>query len=174
MDTSRKGALSSLSIFGDSLQDINKRIGYILNRQRIMKQTFQKITLVAFLILVAFLALFFTLIWTNSLFGENGGWAEREGIIDKLTIFIFYADMPVLLVASITSIISFFKRGHIWAPITKGIVINIIVWLVLLVLIFLAFASDIKSTIQSILIVGFVAWMILQIPKMVKALIDYK
>ena len=139
-----------------------------------MKQTFQKITLVAFLILVAFLALFFTLIWTNSLFGENGGWAEREGIIDKLTIFIFYADMPVLLVASITSIISFFKRGHIWAPITKGIVINIIVWLVLLVLIFLAFASDIKSTIQSILIVGFVAWMILQIPKMVKALIDYK
>ena len=137
-----------------------------------MKQTFQKITLVAFLILVAFLALFFTLIWTNSLFGENGGWAEREGIIDKLTIFIFYADMPVLLVASITSIISFFKRGHIWAPITKGIVINIIVWLVLLVLIFLVFASDIKSTIQSILIVGFVAWMILQIPKMVKALID--
>ena len=139
-----------------------------------MKQTFQKITLVAFLILVAFLALFFTLIWTNSLFGENGGWAEREGIIDKLIIFIFYADMPVLLVASITSIISFFKRGHIWAPITKGIVINIIVWLVLLVLIFLVFASDIKSTIQSILIVGFVAWMILQIPKMVKALIDYK
>ena len=137
-----------------------------------MKQTFQKITLVAFLILVAFLALFFTLIWTNSLFGENGGWAEREGIIDKLTIFIFYADMPVLLVASITSIISFFKRGHIWAPITKGIVINIIVWLVLLVLIFLVFASDIKSTIQSILIVALVAWMILQIPKMVKALID--
>ena len=138
-----------------------------------MKQTFQKITLVAFLILVSFLALFFTLLWTNSLFWD-GGWEEREGIIDKLTIFIFYADMPVLLVASITSIISFFKRGHIWAPITKGIVINIIVWLVLLVLIFLAFASDIKSTIQSILIVGLVAWMILQIPKMVKALIDYK
>ena len=91
-----------------------------------MKQIFQKITLVAFLILVAFLALFFTFLWTNSLFG-NGGWEEREGIIDKLTIFIFYADMPVLLVASITSIISFFKRGHIWAPITKGIVINIIV-----------------------------------------------
>ena len=137
-----------------------------------MKQTFQKITLVAFLILVAFLALFFTLIWTSSLFGENGGWAMREGILDKLTIFIFYVDMPLLSAASITSIISFFKRGHIWAPITKGIVINIIVWLVLLVLIFLAFASDIKSTIQSILIVGFVAWMILQIPKMVKALID--
>ena len=139
-----------------------------------MKQTFQKITLVAFLILVAFLALFFTLLWTNSLFGDNGGWEMREEIIDKLTIFIFYADMPGLLVASITSIISFFKRGHIWAPITKGIVINIIVWLVLLVLIFLVFASDIKSTIQSILIVGLVAWMILQIPKMVKALIDYK
>ena len=145
-----------------------------MNRQRIMKQTFQKITLVAFLILVAFLALFFTLIWTSSLFGENGGWAMREGILDKLTIFIFYADMPLLSAASITSIISFFKRGHIWAPITKGIVINIIVWLVLLVLIFLVFASDIKSTIQSILIVGLVAWMILQIPKMVKALIDYK
>ena len=145
-----------------------------MNRQRIMKQTFQKLTLVAFLILVAFLALFFTLIWTSSLFGENGGWAMREGILDKLTIFIFYADMPLLSVASITSIISFFKRGHIWAPITKGIVINIIVWLVLLALIFLVFASDIKSTIQSILIVGFVAWMILQIPKMVKALIDYK
>lgn len=145
-----------------------------MNRQRIMKQTFQKITLVAFLILVAFLALFFTLIWTSSLFGENGGWAMREGILDKLTIFIFYADMPLLSAASITSIISFFKRGHIWAPITKGIVINIIVWLVLLVLIFLVFASDIKSTIQSILIVGLVAWMILQIPKMVKALVDYK
>ena len=139
-----------------------------------MKQTFQKITLVAFLILVAFLALFFTLIWTNSLFGENGGWAEREGIIDKLTIFIFYADMPLLLAASITSVISFFKSGHIWIPMTKGIVINIIVWLVLLALIFLVFASDIKSTIQSILIVALVAWMILQIPKMVKALIDYK
>ena len=139
-----------------------------------MKQIFQKITLVAFLILVAFLALFFTLIWTSSLFGENGGWAMREGILDKLTIFIFYADMPLLSAASIASIISFFKRGHIWAPITKGIVINIIVWLVLLVLIFLVFASDIKSTIQSILIVGLVAWMILQIPKMVKALIDYK
>ena len=139
-----------------------------------MKQTFQKIAIVTFLILVAFLSLFFTYLWTNSLFGDNGGWEMREEIIDKLTIFIFYADMPVLLLASITSIISFFKRGHIWAPITKGIVINIIVWLVLLVLIFLVFASDIKSTIQSILIVGFVAWMILQIPKMVKALIDYK
>jgi hypothetical protein len=139
-----------------------------------MKQIFQKIAIVTFLILVAFLSLFFTYFWTNSLFGENGGWAMREGILDKLTIFIFYADMPLLSAASITSIISFFKRGHIWAPITKGIVINIIVWLVLLVLIFLAFASDIKSTIQSILIVGLVAWMILQIPKMVKALIDYK
>jgi hypothetical protein len=137
-----------------------------------MKQTFQKIAIVTFLILVAFLSLFFTYFWTNSLFGENGGWAMREGILDKLTIFIFYADMPLLSAASITSIISFFKRGHIWAPITKGIVINIIVWLVLLILIFLAFASDIKSTIQSILIVGLVAWMILQIPKMVKALID--
>jgi hypothetical protein len=137
-----------------------------------MKQIFQKIAIVTFLILVAFLSLFFTYFWTNSLFGENGGWAMREGILDKLTIFIFYADMPLLSAASITSIISFFKRGHIWAPITKGIVINIIVWLVLLVLIFLAFASDIKSTIQSILIVGLVAWMILQIPKMVKALID--
>ena len=139
-----------------------------------MKQRLQKIAIVTFLILVAFLSLFFTYLWTNSLFGDNGGWEMREEIIDKLTIFIFYADMPVLLVASITSIISFFKRGHIWAPITKGIVINIIVWLVLLALIFLVFASDIKSTIQSILIVALVAWMILQIPKMVKALIDYK
>ena len=138
-----------------------------------MKQRLQKIAIVTFLILVAFLSFFFTYFWTNSLFGD-GGWAEREGIIDKLTIFIFYADMPVLLTASITSIISFIKRGHIWAPITKGIVINIIVWLVLLALIFLVFASDIKSTIQSILIVALVAWMILQIPKMVKALIDYK
>ena len=138
-----------------------------------MKQTFQKITLVTFLILVAYLSLFFTYFWTNSLFWD-GGWAMREGILDKLTIFIFYADMPLLSAASITSIISFFKRGHIWAPITKGIAINIIVWLVLLVLIFLVFASDIKSTIQSILMVGLVAWMILQIPKMVKALIDYK
>ena len=120
------------------------------------------------------LSLFFTYLWTNSLFGDNGGWEMREEIIDKLTIFIFYADMPVLLTASITSIISFIKRGHIWVPITKGIVINIIVWLVLLALIFLVFASDIKSTIHSILIVALVAWMILQIPKMVKALIDYK
>ena len=92
-----------------------------------MKQTFQKIAIVTFLILVAFLSLFFTYLWTNSLFGDNGGWEMREEIIDKLTIFIFYADMPVLLVASITSIISCFKRGYIWAPITKGIVINIIV-----------------------------------------------
>ena len=82
--------------------------------------------------------------------------------------------MPLLLAASITSVISFFKSGHIWIPMTKGIVINIIVWLGLLVLIFLVFASDIKSTIQNILIVAMVAWMILQIPKMVKALIDYK
>ena len=139
-----------------------------------MKQRLQKIAIVTFLILVAFLSLFFTCLWTNSLFGDNGGWEMREEIIDKLAIFIFYADMPVLLTASITSIISFIKRGHIWAPITKGIVINIIVWLVLLALIFLVFASDIKSTIQSILIVALVAWMILQIPKMVKALIDYK
>jgi hypothetical protein len=78
-----------------------------------MKQRLQKIAIVTFLILVAFLSLFFTYFWTNSLFGENGGWAMREGILDKLTIFIFYADMPLLSAASITSIISFFKRPDI-------------------------------------------------------------
>ena len=139
-----------------------------------MKQTFQKITLVAFWILVALLALYLTVICGFNLFQEDGRFSLTEGFIVKFIIFIIYADMPLLFAAGITSVISFFKRGHIWAPITKGIVINIIVWLVLLVLIFLVFASDIKSTIQSILIVGFVAWMILQIPKMVKALIDYK
>ena len=135
-----------------------------------MKQTFQKITLVAFLILVALLALFFIILSGYALFGDGGTWSEREGLIEKSIPLIYYADMLILFAASITSIISFFKKGHIWAPITKGIVINVIVWLVLLGLIMYAFGSDIKSTIQSILIVGLLALMILQIPKMVKAI----
>ena len=103
-------------------------------------------------------------------FGDGGTWSEREGLIEKSIPLIYYADMLILFAASITSIISFFKRGHIWVPITKGIVINVIVWLVLLGLIMYAFGSDIKSTIQSILIVGLLALMILQIPKIIKAI----
>lgn len=76
-----------------------------------MKQTFQKITLVAFLILVSFLALFCTLLWTHALFGENGSWSLREGVIDKFISFIFYADMPLLLALALLALYHSLRGG---------------------------------------------------------------
>ena len=83
-----------------------------------MKHKFQKIAIFTFLVLVALLALYLTIIFGFMLFQEDGRFSLIEGFIVKFIILILYADMPLLFAAGITSIISFFKRGHIWVPIT--------------------------------------------------------
>ena len=122
----------------------------------------------SFLIIGTLLALYLTINVGYDLFWVHQAWMYREGLIYKIGIAVLYADMPMLFIAGLTSTISFFRKGHVWRPITKGIIINIILWLILAGVMFCIFPVDLVVKICGLLIIGSFAWLISQIWKMVK------
>jgi len=74
------------------------------------------------------------------LFREHPTWMYREGLMRKIVIVLLYADTLLLFIAGFIGAISFFIKGHIWKPVTKGIIINIILWFVSAGLILFTFA----------------------------------
>ena len=131
-------------------------------------EIYQRITIVSFLIIGTLLALYLTINVGYDLFWVHKAWIYREGLIYKIGIAVLYADMPMLFIAGLTSTISFFRKEHVWRPITKGIIINIILWLILAGVMFCIFPVDLVVKICGLLIIGSFAWLISQIWKMVK------
>ena len=131
-------------------------------------KTTQRAIIGSFLIIGTLLALYLTINVGYDLFYVHKAWMYRSGLTHKIGFVVIYANIPLLFIAGLISIISFFRKGHIWKPITKGIIINIILWLILAGVMFCIFPVDLVVKICGLLIIGSFAWLISQIWKMVK------
>lgn len=56
-------------------------------------------------------------------------WLYRDGVLAKIIMALFALDLIILTVAGFVSCISFFKKRELWRIITKGILINVALWL---------------------------------------------
>ena len=89
-----------------------------------------RITIGSFLIIGTLSALWLAIYEGNSLFRTHTAWLYRDGFMQKVAVVGIYTDIVLLFIAGLTSTISFFRKGHVWKPITKAIIINIILWLI--------------------------------------------
>lgn len=133
-----------------------------------MTHTYQKRILGSFLIIGTLLALYLTINVGYDLFWVHNTWMYREGLIYKIGFVVLYADMPILFIAGLTSTISFFRKEHIWKPITKGIIINIYLCLILAGLMIGITPTNLIFKICSLLVIGLVIWLMSQIWKMIR------
>lgn len=122
----------------------------------------------SFLIIGTLLALYLTINVGYDLFGKHPAWMHRDGLMQKIGSIALYANIPLLFIAGLTSTISFFRKGHIWKPITKGIIVDLFLWLILVGLMFCLLVSGFIYKICGLLILGLCAWMMLQIWKMIR------
>ena len=127
----------------------------------------QKIILASFLILGTLLAFYLTICEGYNLFRTHTAWLYRDGVMTKLYIVVF-ADFALLSIAGLISTISFFLRKLIWKSITRGIVINVALWLMVVGLMLCLWPLDLIVKICGLLITGLFAWMMRQIWKMIK------
>lgn len=74
----------------------------------------------------------------------------------------------MLFIAGLTSTISFFRKGHVWRPITKGIIINIILWLIYAGIMIGLLVWGFIYKIIGLLIIGSCIWLMLKIWKMIR------
>ena len=85
----------------------------------------------------------------------------------KLNIVVF-ADFSLLSIAGLISTVSFFLKKQIWKPITKGIIVNVALWLIMGGLMICMLVWGFIYKICGLLIIGFFVWMMLWIWKMIK------
>ena len=131
-------------------------------------KTTQRAIIGSFLIIGTLLALYLTINVGYDLFCVHNTWMHREGLIYKIGFVVLYADMPILFIAGLTSTISFFRKWHIWKPITKGIIINIIIWLLVVGLTIGLLVWGLIYKIIGLLIIGSCIWLVVQIWKMIR------
>ena len=133
-----------------------------------MKQTSHKTLIGSFLIIGTLLALYLTINVGYDLFCVHKAWMYRDSLIQKIVGVLIYADFALLALAGLVSTVSFFLKKQIWKPITKGIIVNVALWLIVVGLMFCLWPLDIIVKICGLLIIGFFAWMMLRIWKMIK------
>ena len=134
-----------------------------------MKQTSHKTLLGSFLVIGTLLALYIIIDVAHALYwGQLTTLMLRMGVIQKSGFIVLYTDIILLFVAGLTSAISFFRKKPIWKPITKGIAVNVLLWLIGAEIMFCLFPLDLMVKICGLLIIGFFVWMMLRIWKMIK------
>lgn len=133
-----------------------------------MKHTSQRTALGTFLIIGTLLALYISITGAYDIFVVHTTWMHRDGLILKIIYIVLCADFPLLFLAGLTSTISFFRKGHIWQPMTKGIVINIFLWLTYAGIMIGIAPIDLIFKICSLLVIGLVIWLMSQIWKMIR------
>ena len=122
----------------------------------------------SFLILGTLLALLLTIYEGNSLFRTHTAWLYRDGFMQKVAIVGIYADITLLFIAGLASTISFFRKGHVWRPITKVIIINVILWLIYAGIMIAVLVWGFLYKIIGLLIIGSCIWLMLKIWKMIR------
>ena len=131
-------------------------------------KTTQRTIIGSFLIIGTLLALYLTINVGYDLFCAHNVWMFRDGLMQKVGFVALYVNQPLLFIAGLTSTISFFRKGHIWKPITKGIIINIIIWLLVVGLTIGLLVWGLIYKIIGLLIIGSCIWLVVQIWKMIR------
>ena len=131
-------------------------------------KTTQRAIIGSFLIIGTLLALYLTINVGYDLFCVHKAWMYRSGLTHKIGFVVIYANIPLLFIAGLSSIISFFRKGNIWRTITKGIIINIFLWLTYAGIMIGIAPIDLIFKICSLLVIGLVIWLMSQIWKMIR------
>ena len=130
-------------------------------------KTTRRAILGLFLIGGTLLALYLTIHEGYNLFWTHTAWLYRDGVMPKLNIVAF-ADFALLSIAGLISTVLFFLKKPIWKSITKIIVVNVLLCLLIAVLMFCLWPLDIFVKICGLLITGLFAWIMLRIWTMIK------
>ena len=140
-----------------------------INRNKWMQgKNYQRTIIGLFLIIGTLLALYLTINVGYDLFCVHNVWMFRDGLMQKVGFVALYVNLPLLFIAGLTSTISFFRKGHIWKPITKGIIINIIIWLLVVGLTIGLLVWGLIYKIIGLLIIGSCIWLMVHIWKMIR------
>ena len=131
-------------------------------------KTTQRAIIGSFLIIGTLLALYLTINVGYDLFWIHKAWMYRDGLIQKIVLVLLYSDIPLLFIAGLTSTISFFRKGNIWRTITKGIIINIILWLIYAGIMIGLLVWGFIYKIIGLLIIGSCIWLMVHIWKMIR------
>lgn len=131
-------------------------------------KNYQRTIIGLFLIIGTLLALYLTVYGGYDLIWKHPTWMFRDGLIQKIVLVLLYSDIPLLFIAGLTSTISFYRKGHIWKPITKGIIINIIIWLLVVGLTIGLLVWGLIYKIIGLLIIGSCIWLMVHIWKMIR------
>ena len=140
-----------------------------INRNKWMQgKNYQRTIIGLFLIIGTLLALYLTVYGGYDLIWKHPTWMFRDGLIQKIVLVLIYSDIPLLFIAGLTSTISFYRKGHIWKPITKGIIINIIIWILVVGLTIGLLVWGLIYKIIGLLIIGSCIWLMVHIWKMIR------
>lgn len=132
-------------------------------------ETSQRRTIGAFLITGTLLALYLTIKVGYAIYWEQYTTLMlRGGVMSKIALIVIFTYFPLLFVAGLISTISFFRKGHIWEPVTKGIIVNIYLWLTLAAVMICLLACGLIYKICGLSLIGLSAWLMLHIRKMIK------
>ena len=133
-----------------------------------MKQTSHKTLIGSFLIIGTLLALYITIDGAYDLYWVHNTWMYRDGLLRKIGFVVISADFALLAIAGLVSTVSFFLKKQIWKPITKGIIVNVALWLIMAGLMICMLVWGFIYKICGLLIIGLFPWMMLRIWKMIK------
>lgn len=132
-------------------------------------ETSQRRTIGAFLITGTLLALYLTIEVGYAIYWEQFTTLMlRGGVMSKIALIVIFTYFPLLFVAGLISTISFFRKGHIWEPVTKGIIVNIYLWLTLAAVMICLLACGLIYKICGLSLIGLSAWLMLHIREMIK------
>ena len=132
-------------------------------------ETSQRRTIGVFLITGTLLALYLTIEVGYAIYWEQFTTLMlRGGVMSKIALIVIFTYFPLLFVAGLISTISFFRKGHIWEPVTKGIIVNIYLWLTLAAVMTCLLACGLIYKICGLSLIGLSTWLMLHIRKMIK------
>lgn len=138
------------------------------NKERMGSEMHRKKIIGSFLFIGTLLALYLTIDGGYDLFYKHSAWRYRDGLIHKIGSAALYTNIPLLFIAGLTSTISFFRKGHIWKPITKGIIVNIVLWLILAGMMICLLVWGFIYKMCGLLIIGLCIWFLMWIWKMIR------
>ena len=135
-----------------------------------MKTTKDNLIIVIFLVLGTLFALYIG----YSRFLESIQYYEllwmRAEIVGKINLIILGLDLIFLNISGITSCISFFKKGTIWKPLIKAIILNVAILLLIVCITICDFKLFQGLSVITTTITGALLWCLFSIYKITKRL----
>ena len=96
-------------------------------------------------------------------------WMRAE-IVGKISLIILGLDLMFFNISGIISCISFFKKGTIWKPLIKAIILNVAILLLIVCITICDFRLVPDQSVITITIIGILLWCLYSIYKITKRL----